>query len=400
MTELSLFAYPWDLAEGPEDAVTEVAAMGVNRLQVATAYHSAETIRPRRTTDVHQVIEPNVAHLPLAADGFGAIRPDAGHLATQMPDLYPRLAVAARDAGVRLTGWTIALHNSTLAERHPEHALVNCFGDRSRHGLCPSDPAVAEYVVALAGAVADTGYFDELMIESLSFTLAQHGHPHELWAVRMDPVSRLLLSLCFCAACTARGQQAGIDVEAFRREVAHQLDLLWNAPLAASRADEPGTEVAALLAHWPDLTAWISNRMDVVSELAASVRTRASGACVRVVIGSAVWARPAALNWMEGIDLGRLAAQADGVALMPYHPDAGDVARDLDFATRLADPSSLQMLQTIFPAHHPNLEVLLSKIDLGRRAGLERFGLYNLAMATRPVIGWVREVAQYLNTRS
>ncbi|MFD2767902.1 hypothetical protein [Micromonospora eburnea] len=401
MTELGMFAYPWDLTDpSPEAAVAELAALGVRRIEVATAYHSAETIRPRRTAGVHVVIEPNVAHLPLDTSAFGMLAPSPGQLARRQPDLYPRLAAAARQHGMALTGWTIALHQSKLAEEYPEQALENCFGDRSGHGLCPANPEVAQYVVELATAVAATGHFDELMIESLSYTLAGHGHPHELWAVRLDPARRLLLSLCFCPSCLAAGQERGIDATALRSWVADRLGRDWNAPLAGVRTPDDGSELATLLVSRPDLAAYLRMRCEVVNDLLHRVVERGHRHGVRVVSGSAVWARPAAHNWMEGLDLGSIAAIADGVALMPYHPDPADVARDLDIATALMPPGRLQMLQTIWNSHHRDVDTLWAKIEQGLAVGIARFALYNLAMAPAAVLGWVPEVAARLANHS
>lgn len=392
-----MFAYPWDLTDpSPEAAVAELAGLGVRRIEVATAYHSAETIRPRRRAGVHVVIEANVAHLPLDPSGFGELAPAPGRLAREMPDLYPRLAAAAREHGVALTGWTIALHQSAMAQAHPERSLENCFGDRSGHGLCPADPEVARYAVELAGAVAATGHFDELMVESLSYTLAGHGHPHELWAVRLDPARRLLLSLCFCRSCRAAGEARDIDVAALRAWVADRLNRDWNAPLAGIRTPDDGSELATLLLARPDLAAYVRMRCAVVEDLLRRVVDRAHRHGVRVVSGSAVWARPAAHNWLEGLDLASVAAVADGVALMPYHPDPADVARDLDVATALMPPDRLQMLQTIWNSHHRDVDTLWAKIQQGRAAGIDRFALYNLAMAPAAVLGWVPEIAARL----
>ena len=392
--ELAVFAYPWDLSEGPEQGVEELSQLGVNRIEVATTYHSAETIRPRRKSGVHQVIEPNVAHLPLDSAQFDQLAPRGGGLAREYPDLYPRLAAAAKAKGMGVSGWTIALHQSSMAGERPDLALKNCFGDRSGHGLCPANPAVARYAVDLAGAVSSTGWFDEVMVESLSYSLAAHGHPHELWAVRLDPARRLLLSLCFCEACLAFGRQEGIDVVGLRSWVSERLHDDWNAPLAGVRAADDGSELAAMLVARPDLAAYVRTRCKVVGEVLSGVVERAHLSGVRVVAGSAVWARPLAHNWMEGIDLGAIGAIADGLAIMPYHPEHSEVARDLDIATREVTPARLQMLQTIWASHHSNVEVLWNKIGSGLEVGIQRFALYNLAMAPSATLAWLKTVSE------
>ena len=96
MSELSMLIYPWDLqADGVENAVETVAELGVTRLEIATAYHSAEVIAPRRTERVFVRAEANTAHLPLPDDTFSDLRIPASSIASNDPELYPRLKAAA-----------------------------------------------------------------------------------------------------------------------------------------------------------------------------------------------------------------------------------------------------------------------------------------------------------------
>ena len=47
--ELTMLIYPWDIqAGGPGKVLDELAGLGIDRVQIATAYHSAEVIAPRR----------------------------------------------------------------------------------------------------------------------------------------------------------------------------------------------------------------------------------------------------------------------------------------------------------------------------------------------------------------
>jgi hypothetical protein len=99
---------------------------------------------------------------------------------------------------------------------------------------------------------------------------------------------------------------------------------------------------------------------------------------------------------MEGIDPARLAAAADRVTAMCYSAGTGAVARDLDYYLATVDPRQLQLIQTLWPAHHAGLDVLLGKIRLAREAGISAFGLYNLTTAPEPALRWVPAVAAAL----
>jgi hypothetical protein len=241
-----MFAYPWDIdLDGPEAVAADLARRGVTRVAVAAAYHSAEVITPRRTRRVVTTPDANTAHMPLAKDAFSGVALSPSRLARERPNLFPTLADAAAGHGLRLTGWVVTLHNSSLAEAHPGLAIESCFGDRSNHGLCPANPVVATYATELVAAVAATGYFDRLFVESATYLLVGHGHPHELWGVRLDARTRLLSSLCFCRYCTRRGTDEGIDVEALRARCAERLHTTWNGPLSPARMPDEGLELAA-----------------------------------------------------------------------------------------------------------------------------------------------------------
>ena len=106
--------YPWDvIADGPERVVETVAELGVDRLVIATAYHSAEVISPRRMDRVSTVAEANTSHLPLDLDNFSDLSIPPSRIALEHPELYPSLKRAADEAGVALSGWGIDNGNSS-----------------------------------------------------------------------------------------------------------------------------------------------------------------------------------------------------------------------------------------------------------------------------------------------
>ncbi len=397
MSELTVYVYPWDVLDTGVDQIVEWAqGTGVDRLAVATAYHSAEYLAPRAVRDVHRVVEPNVAHLPLR-EFTGALTPRPGSLASEHPDLYQQLADRVRDAGIALTGWTVALHNSDLAGLHPETATRNCFGDRGAHGLCPSNPDAQRYGVELVGAVAATGWFDELMVESLSFLLVPHAQPHELSGVPFDLLTRTLLSLCYCDHCAQRGQERGLDVERLRRWTARTLRRHWTSPLAPGISRD-GSDLLGLLWSVPDLREYLTMRCDVVTDLLGHAVRAAAEYDATVAPAGAGWARPAALGLLEGIDIAALRGGPPRSMLLPYYSSLADMARDLDFATTVSDPARFQVLQTLWSTHHPGgRDDLLAKVALAQQAGFDQFGLYNYASATEQTFAWINEVAAQIH---
>ena len=401
MAELGMFTYPWDIAEqGVDSFVDAMADLGVDRIAVATCYHSAELLAPGRKRNVAVHAEANVAHIKLPDDTFSDLSIPQGRLARERPELYADLARAAEKRGIGLTAWMIAFHNSDLAQARPDAAIENCYGDRFAHGLCPANPAAQTYAKEMAGALSATGYFDTVMVESLSYLLHGHGHPHELWGVRMDPHTRVLLSTCFSPSSLAEGKKRGLDGEGLRARIAAELNRTWNSPVAVERGKDDGSELASRLVLDPEFAGWMRMRCEIVNDLAQDVADLVHAKGLKFEISAAVWGRPSSMNWTEGVDIGQSARIADRFILESYYPDPADVARELDHVASLAPADKLAMVQTVWPDHHGSLAGLLHKIDLALATGITQFGLYNYSMAPKPVLPWVRAVADHLKEHS
>lgn len=405
MAELSMLIYPWDLqADGVQRVVDAVARLGVTRLQIATAYHSAEVLSPRRTRGVSVVAEANRAHLPLPDEAFSGLRVPPSSIAQNDPEMYPRLKHAADAAGIALDGWAVAFHNTDLATAHPGAAIENCFGDPFTHGLCPASPVARTYALELLDAVAATSLFDRVLVESLSYLLVAHGHPHELWGARLDPTTRYLLSLCFCTACEARGRGAGIDVQRLRARVVAELHRTWNVDHPAGRDDDTVAGVTSLHMVWPELAAYTRLRMDIVTELVVEAAETVRARGVALDVSAAVWGRPAPTNWMEGIDIAQTLASADGFVLESYFPTAGEVAAEIDHTLAIrglsgTDETPITVALTVWPSFSPTRADFLAKVDAVLGCGVDRLALYNYGTATAGTLEWVGAAAERMGTR-
>lgn len=393
---LTMFAYPWDMkVDGVAESVGLVANAGCRQLALAVAYHSADVLAPRREHRAQAMVEANVAHLALRG-AFSGLALRTGTLAAQYPGLGAEIARAADQAGIGLTAWVILCHNSALATEQPAASLEDCFGGRSGHALCPSNPKVRTYALELCRQVLEIGIFDELFVESAAYLVAPHGHPHEIAAVRDDPATRYLRSLCFCPSCLSSGSSMGIDGRELREWVKRALSQTWNSEVGLVRRADPGDELASLLVARADLAGWTAMRCDQVTSLVAALADLARSYGARLSTALGIFARPAALGWMEGVDPFRLAAVSDLLTATPYYREYEDVARDLDHYFALVQPERMQVVQTLWPKHHVTLDGLLAKVELAWRAGVREFGLYNLTTAPTPALAWAGELARWL----
>lgn len=398
-----MLIYPWDvLEEGPERVVEQVVNLGVDRLIVATAYHSAEVIAPRRQKQVATVAEANTIHFPTSPTAFTDLAIPHSRIANDHPGLFAELRQRSEEAGIRLTGWGIAFHNSHLAATRPDVSMINCFGDSFSHGICASNPKSQQLAIELFGEIASSGYFDRILVESLSYLLYGHGHPHELWGARLDPTTRYLLSMCFCSFCANGGEQRGIDVVRLKKQVSSELHRTWNVDTPSGRDSDDGSELTSLHMMWPDLARYSGMRMEVVNALAAQVAEAIHKGGALFDLSAAVWARPSFFNWMEGVDVGSSIATADSFVLESYYHSAGEVSREIDHTLAAAaltahGPEALSVAITLWPSFHPTKDSFLSKVAAISGAGVENLALYNYGTATGASLSWVSDAAKIMH---
>ena len=65
---------------------------------------------------------------------------------------YETIASAAARHDMHMRAWLVMLHNSRLGSTQPTMTLQNAFGDRYLHGLCPNQPEVRDFAIALLGS--------------------------------------------------------------------------------------------------------------------------------------------------------------------------------------------------------------------------------------------------------
>ena len=321
MIDSSVFVFPSDLAdEGVEEVLARVRDRRVDAVTLAVAYHQARDVMPHRTAG-RLVYRADGVFLPLPAELWQDIR--------LRPPQQPgdEVAAAARLFEMAPAGgaqaWTVFLHNTTLGMAHPDVCATNCFGDVLYADLCPANPDVADYAVALARTVAAaTGA--PVVAESLGYGTFDHGHHHERSFVPLGPGERVLLGLCFCAHCRQAGQSHGADVDRLRAAVADHLDAAL-AGAAGPTADDPDSLRAAVGA---DLGRFLAARQGVITELtrrvAGAVRADGgqliyldlTGALLGYAGGSPQGPPAAAQAWHTGVDVAALSALVDGYACL------------------------------------------------------------------------------------
>jgi len=385
---LSMWTYPWDIQDqglGAFAAELDGRA-GLNTVSLATSYHAGRFLQPRSPQQK--------AYFP--EDGTVYFRPDeslwqdklirplmAGNV-TERGDMLDAL-VRARDAtGLKVSCWTVCLHNSRLGMLHPDHVTRNAFGNANYYNLCPSSPVTRDYAVTLVRDITTNYRPDMVELESPNFMGFAHEYHHEKDGVGLNAEDDFLLSLCFCDHCTARAEKAGVSVEGARRSVARFIaELCERAVPEPQFPDFPAAGIDAFRDH-PDLHAYLTWRSEPVTSLIGEIKAAADPATRVVLIDLKD-------GWLGGVDLAAAGKLCDGAILCCYDmaPDAiGDVIRTGRAA--IGPDKFLGVGLRVFYPEVSAAAVLAARARAAVDAGADGVNFYNYGLIPAKRLDWVK----------
>ncbi|SDN76732.1 hypothetical protein [Actinacidiphila guanduensis] len=308
------FLYPWDVIGDPA-AADRIAALGVRRVTLASAYHSTRALTPRHPR--HRVVTAEhsaVLYPPSAAHWAGsALRPRAaGDWSGGESDAFGAAAAALHAAGLEVHSWVVLAHNSLLGREHPDTCVVNAYGDRYPWAPCIAHPDVRDYLVRLAAEAAPRPGARGTELESLGWYGLAHLHAHDkIGGVPLGDAAQYLMSLCFCPHCRAGYAARGIDPEHLAGAVRLAL-----APAFGEGSDEHGhaavdrllgADLAARVLDWRTATAG-----SLQAEAVAAVRA-AAGPDFRVLMHADPAPHHCGAN--AGVDPATILDVVDGLVL-------------------------------------------------------------------------------------
>ena len=379
----ALWAYPWDLAdEGPQTVLRRLREeVGVDGVSLASAYHTFEMLRPHSSSRaLLQIPQAAVYFQPQAELYRGTpIRPHVSPL-MGAENWYADAARAAAAVGLDLIAWTVFLHNSYQAGAHPECAEVACTGDISTSRLCPSNPAVRAFAVALSRDLVQNYGISALECESLSFGGFGHTHYHVKYGIEPGRGGRFLFSLCFCPACRDAARGIGIDADALARVA----ELQVRESFASGRPIREMPE--ELIAASPELSAYIRLREDTVASLLREVRDAAGVPASFLVMGD---------RYAAGVDRARIASIADYMEVLSYTADPARTGRTVSgMLPDLRSSAQLMVGLQAYPPASPDAETLRANAQGALDLGVRRFSFYNYGIMPMSNLSWVRSAVE------
>jgi hypothetical protein len=393
MTPVSveLFAYPWDILDAGEGPfLDQCLELGINRVHVAVSYHSGKFLLPRNQRSVVYFPEPGALYFrPEEADWKGALEQPVSDLAAT--GWLERLAAGAASRSIELSAWTVFFHSSTLGARYPALIVRNAFGDGYPFALCPSQARVQDHGAALCRSLAGLGVFAGIDLETIGYLGYSHGYHHEVTAVPLGPAERFLLSLCFCPACCAAGEAAGIGMQPLAAEVRRILRHRMRFDDAGGGPEESGEKLATLLVMYPPLERLVRLRIETVTALVKRLAAE-SGKTKLAAFTSSFVGSPSNI-WMEGVSPADLQSMVECFHLLAYDAGASEGNSDLVFFLAMAeDPDRLNLTLNLGLPVTATFDQAAAKVEYARRIGVRRFSFFNYGLLGEKRLRWIQEL--------
>jgi len=389
----SIYTYAWDLAdEGLDEAIPHFRDAGLNTVTMAVSYHAGKFLRPHGRSGKVYFPDDGTIYFRPRSERYGHIQPIVNPLIEEQ-DVLADLRDRAPD--MDRFGWTLCTHNTRLGERYPECTVRNAYGDAYIYNLCPANPDVRGYVVAMCTDVAERYELSGVALETPGYMPFEHDFHHEFYLTPLTPWAKWLLGLCFCEYCLGGARQAGIDADRLQATAREWLDRYLADDIAPP--DDMGV-------HWwladlvddPEWATFLRWRCEVVAGLVAEIRSSIPAETRLTVLPTVQ--RPTAASWSEGSNLRLLAEAADALEVPAYEPSAARAHLDGWDVRRRAGPDA--RLHFILRPTGPDVGGGTETAEAVRKlleVGMEGVAFYNYGHMRLANLGHVREALALLD---
>ncbi|MDO0928292.1 hypothetical protein QQY24_23790 [Streptomyces sp. TG1A-8] len=379
----SAFVYPWDV-NGDPGAPARIAALGVEQVTLASAYHSTRALTPRHPR--HRVVTAEYAAVLYPPGDRWAGRGLRPHPAGRWApgDAHGEAAGALAAAGLEVHTWVVLAHSSRLGAEHPATSVVNAYGDPYPWAPCIAQPATRSYLAELAAEAAVRPGARGTELESLGWYGLQHLHAHDkISGVGLGEAGQYLMSLCFCPSCRAGYGERGADADELAAAVRAALEPLWRG--AADDGGWPavegllGEDGAATTRAWREATA-----RGLQEETVAAVRAAAPEGFQVLLHADPV---PYHCGANAGVDPAHILSVADGVVV----PCTGGTALLAPFAGHAREGTVLAANLTVVSGMGGSPGTLAADAARARAHGATELRLYHAGLASDADLAAVRE---------
>lgn len=376
--EFSTWAYAWDLLDEGVDSVAErLGDIGVGELNLATNYHHVQTFLPHNPERRTFFARASSYFRPEGDYGRLEPIPYEGMDGDWLADIDAALA----DTDIDLTSWTIGCHNSRLGMANPDLTLTTPHGDDLVFGLCPSNPEVQEYLVALLSDLDRRAEFERIELETFDYFYGTgFGWHHDKYHTRLGRLGEFLLGLCFCADCRENARAAGVDVETARADAAATVD-----DIAEGRLPHDVDQAGYFEGH-PEVRAYAEARTDTLTELFGALAD-----AVDADLGYYAGMLDVEDTWLHGVDLRAAAEHLDYYTVITYVGSQAEAVDRYRTAEHLVGDLDVELHAGVRPGH-PDIydgATLSAIVDGLADEGAPRVSFYNYGLLPERNLDWV-----------
>ncbi|MCY4113444.1 MAG: hypothetical protein OXG33_05810 [Chloroflexi bacterium] len=384
---LSVWAYPWDLAdEGVAAALDWLRDAGFDAIELCPNYHAISTFAPRNLQRSIHYSEQGAVYFPARAERYGRIEPRV----FDEPEVLSAYALAAEHApsrSIQLNAWVIGMFQPWIARAYPDTAVENVFGARSYATTCPASPDVQEYLAALVGDLCGQYPVHSALLERPGHPDFAYGWVRERILIDFDPWSRFLAGLCFCENCLTAARTHGVDAVEVRANVARELrDRL------SRRQDSDNLEatIAARVETDEEFRGYLEAREQSATRLVEGVQRALRGTGTRLNLTHA------AAGWgPTGLRLADLLDRIDGLLLPDPTDEADEAMRQAALARSARREIELVVMLWGSDEFDPGGPEFAARLDRIARLPVDRAAVYNFGLlrpeTLRQIGGLVRE---------
>lgn len=392
--QLSMWTYPWDIQDqGISGTFADLHdRAGLNMISLATSYHAGRFLQPRSPMQKAYFPEDGTVYFTPdeAVWRDKEIRPLMAQNVAERGDMLRALVDERDRGGMKVSCWTVCLHNTRLGMAHPAHVTRNAFGNANYYNLCPSSPAARDYVVTMVKDITTRYRPDRLELESPNFMGFAHEYHHEKDGVGLNAEDDFLLSLCFCDHCAKGAGAAGVPIGEARKTVAGFIAEMCEREIPEKQFPGfPSKGIDAFKA-WPALHAFLAWRSEPVTSLIREIRENADPATKIVLIDLKD-------GWLGGVDLEAVGRICDGAILCCYDmsPDEGAAVMKMGRAALGPD----KYLGAGFRVFYPEMRSAGDLADRAKavvEAGADGINFYNYGLIPAKRLDWVRQAVDGL----
>ena len=387
---LSLYCYMWDvLDEGINSFAHLVKDAGLNNISMASTYHGGKSLNPHNRKNHVYFIEEGAIYFKPSGGFFDKtkMKPRVSRLVAER-DYWKDIVTACEKRGIGTTAWSVFLHNSYLGATYPECTTQNVFGDHYLHSLCPSQPAVMDYMRALAQNLAAYP-IQAVEFECFDFTPFHHYSFLEKEGTKLTPFADLLMSICFCPACLLQAKQRHVKGGAVAKLTKSWLEQYFEGKHRQERALE--SEIATI----PGLAEYLQMRFEVLANCFAEVTETLKAQDKRAIY--IVIDQEQRLNYMRGLDLVQVGSHMDAIEVLFYHrklADAPGIVRKIRRATGNI-PEVYFAVRPGYPDADRATDVV-RMTDAVVDAGVNGISYYNFGLLEKFHLNWVKQAIRAL----